>query len=89
MDRLGRIKLALQKKFIGLIKVYVVILERGNPGLIARTVERLKVCEYPFLMKGNKFRSVLTSFLDEEAIPEMGLALEREEFASARLQCYF
>ena len=35
-DCLGRVKLVLQQNFIGLIWLFVLILERGNPRLIAK-----------------------------------------------------
>ena len=34
-DCLGRVKLVLYQNFMGLIKLFVVILERGSPRLIA------------------------------------------------------
>ena len=37
-DCLGRLKLMLQKKFIGLIQLFVVILERGKPCFIAEKI---------------------------------------------------
>ena len=35
-DCLGRVKLVLQQTFIGLIQLFLVILERGKPCLIAK-----------------------------------------------------
>ena len=37
-DCLGRVKLVLQQNYIGLIKLFVVILERGKPHLIAEYI---------------------------------------------------
>ena len=38
LDCLGRVKLVLQQNFIGLIQLFVVILERGKPGLISKLI---------------------------------------------------
>ena len=35
-DCLGRVKLVLQQNFIGLIQLFIVILDRGKPCLIAK-----------------------------------------------------